>query len=397
LTLGWAAVPFRLVRGVGAILRLLGFLVGLGIPTAGWAQEGFYVIPSLAVAEVFDDNLFYTSEDREQDLITRFTPDILIGYRSTPFTLTGRYTFDAEVYASHSELTTAQARQRASIDARYLAKPSWTLALTTAYTETQRPQELNLLSGLAAGRQRASDFTFTPSTVYRFNPLTEGIGAYTFVRKLSGGESGEEHAVNLGLNRRLTPLDTVSLGYLLRYFTFTGDDVSSDDTTTSNAFLLGWTRQITPLTRVELRAGPRFSSDELNAEVAVSVRRRLKHGELALGYARTQDVSTGVGAAVDTDSVFGLLSYQISPFLRIGVEPLFARNSAEDSDANVYQIRLSSVYQLNKWLSFQGSYYFGYQQGSIDSNGGTEQNNDDNIHHNVIFLGVVITYPYRIH
>jgi predicted porin len=394
---GWTAVSFWLVRGVGAILQLLGFLVGAGIPTAVWAQEGFYVIPSLAVAEVFDDNLFYTAENREQDLITRFTPDIQFGYRSTPFTLTGRYTFDAEVYASHSELTTAQARQLASIDTRYLPKPSWTLALTTAYAETQRPQELNLVSGLAAGRQRASQFSFSPSTAYRFNPLTEGTGAYGFTRTESGGDSGEEHSAILGFNRRLTALDTASLGYIFRYFSFTGDEVSGDDTTTSNAFLLGWTRQITPLTRVELRAGPRFSSGDVNAEVAVSVRRRLKYGELALTYARTQDISTGVAAAVDTDSVAGLLSYQISPFLRVSVEPLYARNSAEDSDANVYQIRLSSVYQLNKWLSFQGSYYFSYQQGSIDSSGGTEQNNDDNIHHNVIFLGVVITYPYRIH
>jgi hypothetical protein len=191
-------------------------------------------------------------------------------------------------------------------------------------------------------------------------------------------------------------MDMGSIGYLLRYFRFTGDSFSGDDTVTSQSVLLGWTRQITPSTRMELRAGPRFSSNTVNAEAALSVRRELKHGEVALTYARTQDISTGVGAAVDTNSLAGSLTYRLLPFLRVSAEPLFARNSSEDSDANVYQIRLSSLYQINKWLSLQGSYYFSVQQGSLDSNTLEEPNNDDNIHHTVIFLGFVISYPYRI-
>jgi hypothetical protein len=394
---GWRAGAFEIVSGMGAILPVLGVIIGWGIPTTVWSQEGFYVTPSLGIATVYDDNLFYSSSSREQDLFWRFTPDIQIGYQSAPFTLVGRYTFDSEVYTTHPELTTAQARLRGSIDARYLSKPSWTFAFTTAYTETQRPQELNLLSGLADGRQWASDFSFAPSTAYRFDPFTEGTGAYTFMRKQSAGDSGEEHASYLSLNRQLTPMDTGSLGYIFRYFRFTGDDLSGDDTTTSHSFLLGWTRQITAMTRIELRAGPRFSSDTVNAEAFLSVRRRLKHGEVALSYSRTQDISTGVGAAIDTNSVSGLLTYRLLPFLQVSVEPLLARNSSDSSNANVYQIRLSSIYQINKWLSLRGSYYFSYQQGSLDSNTVAEQNNNGDIYHNVIFLGFVIDYPYRIH
>jgi hypothetical protein len=192
-------------------------------------------------------------------------------------------------------------------------------------------------------------------------------------------------------------MDTGSIGYIFRYFRFTGNDVSGDDTTTSHSFLLGWTRQITALTRIELRAGPRFSSDTVEAEAFLSVRRRLEHGEIALSYARTQEVSTGVGAVVDTNSVSGLLTYRLLPFLQVSVEPLLARNTSDSSNANVYQIRLSSTYQINKWLSLQGSYYFSYQQGSLDSSTGAYQNNNGDIYHNIVFLGFVIAYPHRIY
>ena len=105
---------------------------------------------------MYDDNLFFTSSSREEDLISRFSPDIQFGYQSVPFTFSGRYTFDAEVYAYHPELTTAQALQRASIEARYLPAPPLTLALTAAYLESQTPEEINVVTEPGQGRQRAS-------------------------------------------------------------------------------------------------------------------------------------------------------------------------------------------------------------------------------------------------
>ena len=119
-----------------------------------------------------------------------------------------------------------------------------------------------------------------PSTAYRFDPFTEGIGAYTFMRQQSGGETSDEQVADLRLNRRLTAMDTGSLGYIVRYFRFTGDDLSDGDTTTSQSFLLGWTRQLTPMTHLELRAGPRFSAGTVNAEASLAVRHRLQELEV---------------------------------------------------------------------------------------------------------------------
>jgi hypothetical protein len=362
-----------------------------------WAQDGFYVTPALSFAAVYDDNLFDSPSPREQDLISRFSPDLRLGYESSPLSLTARYTFDAEVYASHTELTTPQARLLAALEAAYRPRRPWTLGLATAYTETQRPQELNLVSGLASARQWASEFAFAPSTTYRFDKFTEGLGAYAFRRKQSGGETDDEHVADLRLSRRLTARDTGSLGYLVRYFRFGGDDGGGADPTTAQAVLFGWTRQLTALTRLEVRAGPRFSAGTVNAEALLAVRRRLPAGELAFLYARTQDISTGVGGVVNTDSVSALLSAQVWRALRLSAGPMVTRNTVDESEATVYQLRLHASYQLTKWLSLQGSYALSYQQGLLNSGPSTGPNDDEQISRNVVSVGISLSYPQRLY
>src|SRR5262249_6020461 len=116
------------------VALVVGLLGGLMIPPMVWAQAGFYVTPSFSFSEVYDDNLFstpsHTQGGRQDDFISRFSPGIQVGYKSTPLTLLGSYSFDAEVFADHAERTTAQARQRASIDWQYLPSRLLTLSLT---------------------------------------------------------------------------------------------------------------------------------------------------------------------------------------------------------------------------------------------------------------------------
>ena len=47
-------------------------------------------------------------------------------------------------------------------------------------------------------------------------------------------------------------MDTGGVRYILRYFQFGGDSLSDDDTLISQSVLLGWTRQLTPWTSIEL-------------------------------------------------------------------------------------------------------------------------------------------------
>src|SRR5438309_5030877 len=80
--------------------------------TAAPAQTGYYLTPSLSVAEVYDDNLLFAPSAREHDFLTRTSPGLQSGYQSAPLTVAGGYSFDSEIYSRHSALTTAQMRQR---------------------------------------------------------------------------------------------------------------------------------------------------------------------------------------------------------------------------------------------------------------------------------------------
>ncbi|MBI3325782.1 MAG: outer membrane beta-barrel protein [Nitrospinae bacterium] len=376
-----------LLRGT---LSLLG---GVIVPTLAWAQPGFYVTPSLSLAAVYDDNLFSTpsGRGREQDIIMRFSPGIQAGYQSTPLTLLGRYTFDAEVFADHPDLTTPQARQRASMEVQYLPTRLLTLALTSEYVQTETPGELNLTTGLEGGRVRAQSYSFSPSVAYRFDPLTGGTGGYAFTKtEQSGGVTIDAHIATLGLERRITPRDTGDLGYTLRHFSF--DDIG---TTTSHAFTVGWARQITAQTSIVLRGGPRFSEGSVAPEVSAAIRHRLKTGELSFTYARTQTTAFGQAGTVITESFAGAMTYQLLRLLRVSAAPSYAINTSDVAEAKVYRAGLNATYQVNQWLSLLGFYQFSFQQGRLEAAAVTAGRGGEEIYHNIVLLSLTITYPFR--
>lgn len=382
-------------RSLSLLVLVLSLVGGFVIPTLAQAQAGFYVTPSLTFSQVYDDNLFSapSGRDTERDIISRFSPGIQAGYQSTPLTLLARYGFDAEVFPDHPDLTTAQARQRASIDFRYLPTPFLTLSLTSAYTETETPGELNVQTALEGGRGHALSYSFNPSIGYQFDSFTGGRIGYTFTRgEQSGGVASDTHIANLGLDRRITSWDSLGLDYILRYFAF-----DNEDTTTSHAFPLGWTRQLTSLTSIALRAGPRFSEDSVDVEASASITHRLEHGQVSFTYSRSQNTVSGQAGAVDTDSFTGTATYQLLRFLQVSAEPSFSRSTRADAQAKVYRVTLNAAYQIRQWLSLQGSYQFSLQQAESDFLRDRSGRGGEDIYHNIFLLSLAMTYPYRLY
>ena len=397
------------------IALLIGLLAGLGIPTALWAQAGFYATPSFSFAEVYDDNLFSTSNGRESDIYSRFSPGLQAEYRSAPLTLSGSYAFDAEVYPGYPELTSALAGQRASIEAQYLPTRLLTLSFTGQYAESQTTRDINALAesqttrditappdrevtvpiGVDQGRRRSQLYSFSPSVSNRFSRLTSGTAGYEFAQVVSE-DTTSSHTLNLQLSRQITPGDSATLGFTPRFFT------SSEDRTLSYAFTAGWTRQHTRLTSTVLRAGPRVTDGSVGAEVLASISRQIKNGAVSLTYLQSQSLVADVSDAVNVQVLTGSITYTPLRFLQVTATPFFSRNTPVgseqgDSEARVYGLGLNANYQLNKWLSLVGSYLFSYQQGGLDSSFQAATGDDGDIYHNIVTLGLAITYPYRVY
>ncbi len=374
--------------GIALTVTLLAWL---SAPTDADAQAGYYVTPSFSVAEVYDDNVFYTSSNRVTDFITRFSPGIQAGYQSDPLTLLGRYTFDAEVYAKNPDLTTALARQAASLDFRYVPARGTTLSLGGGYVETHTPSELNVTTGVQTARGRAQQASANPSFRYEFDPLTAATVGYTFTwSNEAGGTTTDSHRMALGVDRRISPRDTLTFAYDFEFLSF-----SNDGTDTVNTFTLGWTSELTPRTTIALRAGARLENGSVKPTGSASIEHRLESWRFSLAYSNGLNTITGETGTVITNAVNAAITYQPLRALQLGATAGFFLNTQDSSETKVFQVGANATYQILEWLSLVGSYQYTFQRGILGATTGTDGNG--NIPHNVLLLKLVVTYPYRVY
>src|SRR2546428_241757 len=394
------------MAGLGHIpywLRVV-FIAGVLLPTAAPAQlipttaapapTGYYLTPSLSVAEVYDDNVFFTPSPRTKDFFARISPGLKASYQSAPLTVEGSYTFDSEIYSRHSELTHALARQGGLIQLKATPDQKLTLSVSGAYYQTTTPQELNLTTGLAVGRVRAERYSTNPAFTYRFDPLTTAKGDYTYAKDLlAGGITIDSHIVNLGLDHRIDPRNTLGLGYTGRRFVFAGSG-----TTTLHAFTLGWSHDLTPLTTFTLRGGPLLTEGKVDRrpEALASIRHTLKRGELSLSYASTSTTAFGQATAVRTQSITGKATTELLPKLELSAGPAVYWISSDAFKATAYSALLQATYQLTKMLALAASYQYSFQRGSFNPQTGPTGPPNVEILHNIFLIRLTVIYPARV-
>jgi hypothetical protein len=351
-------------RGGCEAVRILAMLGSVAFPETTRAQSDLHVKGSLAVAGAEDDNIYSTPANAERDRISRLTPEMEAGYRSARLSLSGRYTFDAERFEEHPELNTMRARQNASFDLRANASSLVTIGARGDYVTTLTPGELNLQTGLSAGRVRARRLTFGPSLECRLDPVTVGSVAYTQIRdELSGGATAETRTATVDLKRRVSSRDTGSVGYTLSRFDF------DDSATSAHALSFGWDRRITPRSDLSLRAGPRLSDGALKPEGSFSVRHGSRRTDLSLTYSRSLTTVIGRGGTVISEGLAPGIAFRPANFLRLSAAPgLFkVRGSSGGPAARVYVVNLEASCSLGPWMSLVGGYHRTLQEGTLDA------------------------------
>ena len=221
-------------------------VIAASSPASSWAQApaqsvdtaGWYVTPIASLTELWDDNIFRRSSQREADFVTRVTPGFTVGYQSQPFTLLGNFAFDSEIFAEHPQLDGAANGKRAGLQTTYLPTRNLTLGLTSAFAETQTPSLLNTQTNVEQGRSKATQISASPTVSYRLTPLTTGSASYSYTTSSVAAGSAANgsaaaggvvpglttvaHLGQLSLNRQLTPVDTGTAAYSLAVTESTG-------------------------------------------------------------------------------------------------------------------------------------------------------------------------------
>jgi hypothetical protein len=368
--------------------------------------EDIYIMPWIAAGVVYDDNVFFQPRNLKQDdVFLRVTPGLQASYQSTPLSVIANYRFDAEEYSKHDNLSTFLQRQFATLDLRGRPTNNWTLNTLFGFAQTRTPFELNVLTSAQAARIKTERYFVNPTTEYRPDALTRIRGEIGVSKDIfGGGPEINSFILNVGMQRRVGTHDWIGPGYVGRHFTFADTDVpvagfiaGPTAPVTSHAPLVTWAHEFTADTRLEVRAGPRFTDGSLDdrPEAYVGLTRRIQGGELTLAYASALTTVIGTVGALRTDSILIRGAYEPIRHLTFTVAPTAAWIKSDAFSATIYTAYVEAAYQLNKYMTAKGSAYFSYQDSDFVPAGGTTTETFI-IPRNVFWLRLEFIYPTRV-
>jgi hypothetical protein len=365
---------------------LAALIAGALLPVTAPARAELYFLPSLALTGNYDDNLFFTPDDHEDDYFLRLRPAVKAGYRSLPTNFSLNYSFDLERYDRHQDLDSDKARQDLALDYSFRPSQILTLGVNADYLRTRSPSELVALTGVGFGRVFAERRSFNPTLEYQYDSLTTATAGYQYIRdKITNGIGSDVNTASAGVDRRLAPQAGISFRYRFDRFHFDNGVVVN-----ANTLLFGGNYAYSKRLTLSALAGPRFtSSDTTDASASAELRYEIDHGEVALNYDRQQTTVLGVGAAVNSDGLAATLLLMTAPDVELRAVPSYAVSTNDGLRTEVYRFLLEAGWQASRYLTVVGSYEFNAQHGDLTAAGGGETI------HNVIMLGIVIAPPQR--
>jgi hypothetical protein len=368
--------------------------------------EGVYLMPWLATGVVYDDNVFFRPQaQRQDDVFLRVTPGLQGSYQSTPVTVIANYRFDSEVYNKFSSLDSVTQRQFGTVELRGRPANNLNLNGIVGYAQTHTPFELNFLTSAQTARFKTERVFVNPSAEYRIDSLTRTTGEFGYSKDTFNSTiSIDSYILRAGLERRVSAHDWIGPAYVGRHFRFGGDFSSptagflggNPGPVDSYAPMASWAHEFTADTRLDVRAGPRFTNGNLDnrPEAFVGLRRRIPNGEVTLAYTSALTTVIGTVGATTSDSVMLMFLYQPARHWTVTLQPTAAWISNSVFTSTVYTGYVEAAYQFNKYVTAKGSAYFSYQSGDFASTPG-EPTTTVIIPRNVYWLRLEFTYPTR--
>jgi hypothetical protein len=369
-------------------------LFGLLAPPA---QRGkATLMPSIAVSEEYNDNIFSDNRNRQSDFITNFTPAITLSLNNPSYQLSAGYTFTGQLYAEESSLNEVFQTQNFVLNGSYTAAQGLTFTASDFFA-LNRDTGL-VANGFSTGRQKSWSNTFAPGMTWQMtqrNSLTLGanFNALRFEGTGTGADS-DTYGVNIGLTRVLTPRLSGNIGYSFTYL----DDHTQQNSTTTHTPLVGLSYQLTPTLSAAASAGP--SITDINGEIFISpavnfsLVQALKYGSASLNYTSGVGAAGGFGGTNLTQTLSASLA--LSGWERglvFVVNPAFNTSDSLSSsqtnqvDVKAVTLTLGAAYQVWRFTAIFAQYTFFWQRTGSSS---TEQ---FDVNQNRVRFGLQFGYP----
>jgi hypothetical protein len=360
-------------------------------PHQGWIT----VTPSFTLSGEYDDNLFFSTRDRQSDVIVGLTPGVTLSMRRPDYRLQAGYNTSGQVFLEEDSLSNFGKQQQFFGDFFYQVSPRVTFTLTDRFVLGRDSAALTS-SGASVGLQDAWRNTLTPRLRWQATPTTD-FGLYvshTIVRfEEDAGQDSDTYRAGLGMNRQITPRLTGSLAANVAYLDFKDDPAAWTYTPR-----LGLTYAVTPTLRASLSGGPSIVDREGDVTVTPAITAGLsqafKFGSVGLGYDRAVTAET-VGIS-DRQTFFGSVSVPtLLRGLQLGFTPRYSivdqDLSGTESTLKVLTLNLRASYQIARSISLIGSYTF------LQQTSDTGRRDSLEIDQNRVFLGLQYAFPISLY
>ena len=338
-------------------------LMATVIPVVAVAQPRLRVTTVLEIGQRYDDNLFPnpTTPVRQGDFTYRIGPRLGVAYAGRRASVSARFARDAEAFAWHSDLDTHHARQEAAFDAAWSPGPVLRLEAGGLYEDTTMARELNIVTALETARLPARRGSTRAAVTVGLGRATRLHAEHTFTsEQTSGLPTVQAQVASVVLQRRTRESESATLTLSERLY------AASGSRTRSHVFALGWSRQVTPRARVDIKAGPRFSDDgEMGPEVSFGVQGDLRHGSVFIEYTHTEATAVGQRTRLDVQGLSVRLRRRVHRDFAIGGGPGIYQSRAHGADAVVYRAGVDCEWRLARQLALTGAYTWSRQQGGL--------------------------------
>jgi hypothetical protein len=384
------ALPLPSIPIAAYPLELLGLL-------APPAQQGpLTLIPSLSVSEEFNDNIFSNNQDRQWDFITSFTPALRLYANGPAYQLSAGYSFSADLYARHSDLSSALARQNLFARGFYRLTPGLTVTASDAFAYDRNSNTLSSLNFLA-GSQAYWTNHFSPGVSWQMTPRNNLTlsATYDLLRytETGNGVDSDTYGFQANLTHAFTQRFSGVVGYAFTYL-----DLRGEQDSTTHSPTVGFNYALTQTLTATVRGGA--SITQLGGDTfvtptgAVTLVQVFSFGTASLAYQRGISVAGGFGGTNDTQTVSGTLTL---PFLLQGLfivlRPSYNESESLSStetrsvDVKSVTLYLGATYQIARYVTAFGGYTFFWQR-----TGGSSANQND-IDQNRVRVGLQFGYP----
>lgn len=366
---------------------------------SAFAQSGIYLVPTAAVEEVYDDNIFFDTEDEIADYFTRVSLQLDLGFESETLNWLASYRNDAEWYKDLSDLDSTTARRFGVAEFDYQLNRRWKLFGNAEYTETNSVQDLTLVPGGGipgrVGRDEAERLLFAGGTNYQFSPAVNADFRLSWVKDdLDGLLENISQAAQADFEQVLNPARSLVYGYLYRDYSFESDDsvdpgFTFTDSEDSHTAWIGLKQAISETSSLELRAGPRVNDGDLEPYFLFNWQRSYARGNTVIEALWDETTLLGEVGSLESRSLSATWTHSFSSKMEFSGSAGYAYLSGTGFSADIASLDLSGIYRFNPAIFLTARYGFNTQQ---DDPVGVPIGR---ITHNVISLAITFTRPRR--